>query len=141
MQKESDDKVAQFHQKLESLVIESVGLKEKDIINTKNIESLTQALNEKSELLDCLTLQMKEAEEEYRLTLLECEEEIESLNEQMQFTSPFSEQKNGPDEDQRIAYKEKQAGTISSIFFMIGLVVVLGFLFVDVSELSRMKLF
>ena len=142
MQKESDDKVAQFHQKLESLVIESVGLKEKDIINTKNIETLTLSLNEKTDQIERLTTQMKVAEEEYQLTLAECEEEIESLNEQMQFASPFTESKGGPEQDQRITYHEKQfTMTLSSVFFMICLILVLVFLFVDVSELKRLKLF
>ena len=142
MQKESDDKVAQFHQKLESLVIESVGLKEKDLINTKSIESLTLALTEKSEQIERLSTQMKASEEEYRLSLLECEEEIESLNEQMQFASPFTESKGGPDQDQRMVNNEKQfTMTLSSVFFMMCLILGLVFLFVDVSELRKMKLF
>ena len=142
MQQDSDDKVAQFHQKLESLVIESVGLKEKEVINKKNIETLTLALTEKTDQIELLTTQMKASEEEYRLSLLECEEEIESLNEQMLFASPFTESKGVPEQDQRISYNDKQfTTTLSSVFFMICLILILVFLFVDVSELRRMNLF
>ena len=137
MNKESASRVADFNLKLESLVLELQGLKEKETISATRLGELEREGKEKDTELATLREQLKEKEEEYERELDGCEEEIASLKEQMTFSSPFTDAKAGDGGDGEGAPPRPAAtttmGNISSLVFLLGFMVVLFFLFGEVN--------
>jgi chromosome segregation ATPase len=149
MNKESEGRVAEFSTKLESLVLELQGLKEKEAISTKRVQEMERVGVERETELATLREQLKTKEDElrnkeddYERELDDCEEEIASLKEQMTFSSPFTDSKGVDGMTDAPPRASTTIGSISSLLFLLGFMIVLFFLFGEVNEINRgLKLF